>query len=81
MALRSGPPARTSSMYVGYLRKNLGDDAIETAREAHLDRPGSPPREAHEETRTGMGALVSRAAVLPRIALLAPRPRRPTTRR
>ena len=33
-----------------------------------------------QETRTGIGALASCAAVLPRIALLAPRPRRPTTR-
>jgi hypothetical protein len=35
---------------------------------------------AHAATSTGMGALASFAAVLPRIALLAPRPRRPTTR-
>jgi hypothetical protein len=36
--------------------------------------------EVHAATSTGMGALASCAAVLPRIALLAPRPRRPTTR-
>jgi hypothetical protein len=39
-----------------------------------------PSLEVHAATSTGMGALASCAAVLPRIALLAPRPRRPTTR-
>jgi uncharacterized C2H2 Zn-finger protein len=40
----------------------------------------APFSRVHAATSTGMGALASCAAVLPRIALLAPRPRRPTTR-
>jgi hypothetical protein len=53
---------------------------------SHAGLPQFRARQAHQffhegvhEMRTGIGALASRAAVLPRIALLAPRPRRPTT--
>ena len=70
-------------------------DELERQLRERLDALGPAPRaellhvlmlpdferaKVHAATSTGMGALASCAAVLPRIALLAPRPRRPTTR-